>query len=695
MEFNEKYFAKKANKKALVMWLILSIVLSVAYFLEIVKGLKTTQYFIIMELICWIPFIIGLVVLKIRGWHTRAYQDIVGFGFGMFYLYIMITSPGTLAFAYILPLTSILIIYKNRGFILRYGIFSIAVLIFTIVRNYMNGMNTASDISNFEIQIAVIIFCFAGYLTSISHMTMSDGWLLDSIKGNLTRVIQTVETVKKASNSVVDGVTVVRELADENKEGAGIVVNSMQGLVESSNRLSQRIDSSMRMTKDIDNQVENVAGLVEHIVDLSKKSSNHANESTEELITAVESAKSMAQLATDVDVILKEFRIQFDRVKGETGTINSISNQTNLLALNASIEAARAGENGRGFAVVAEEIRKLSMGTQSSSASIVQALNMLEETSEKMTESVTMILGLVHQTLEKIQNVSSSVGMIAKDSVDLGDGIQTVDCAMKQVETSNKNMVDNMRHVQDIMEEMIVSVVDSETTTVTMLSKYDETARNVSMIENVVGKLVEELGEGGFMSVKDVAADMNVIILDKDNSCKYETRVKDVVDDKVILEDLEDLEISSALKKTKFEVQIVVFNALYIWKDVSINVRDKQYVVELTEAPKVFNRRKHPRYAINNNCTIMIEADDKNYRGKMVNISAGGYAFQCSDQVLADAVGKKVELVINDFELLESKILPATIIRSTYDNGTYIIGCRMFEDNMLIKKYVEDNMDKK
>ena len=104
MEYDEKYFAKSANMKALGMWLTMSLVLSAAYAIEIAKGLKTVQYFVVMELICWVPFIFGLIILKIKGWHTKLYQDIVGFGYGFFYLYIMVTSPGTLAFTYILPL---------------------------------------------------------------------------------------------------------------------------------------------------------------------------------------------------------------------------------------------------------------------------------------------------------------------------------------------------------------------------------------------------------------------------------------------------------------------------------------------------------------------------------------------------------------------------------------------------------------
>ena len=67
MEYNEDYFAESANRKAMAIWAILGIVLSAAYALEIVKGLRTVQYYIVFVLVCWIPFIVGLLVLKVKG----------------------------------------------------------------------------------------------------------------------------------------------------------------------------------------------------------------------------------------------------------------------------------------------------------------------------------------------------------------------------------------------------------------------------------------------------------------------------------------------------------------------------------------------------------------------------------------------------------------------------------------------------
>ena len=692
MEYNEKYFAKSANKKAMSMWLAMAIVLSIAYIFEIKKGLKSPEFYIVMELICWIPFFIGLIVLKVKGWHTKLYQDIVGSGFGLLYLYIMLTAPGTLAFTYILPLVSMLIIYKNRNFILRCGVCTMLVLTITIVRNYMNGMNSPSDISNYEIQLAIMAFSYIGYVVAIKHMATSDGALLNTVQSNLDKVVNTIKKVKVASSSIVDGVTVVRELAEENRGDASVVVDTMESLVERSRELGQSIDSSMEMSKDIDNQVVNVAGLVDNIVDISAKSATHASSSVLELENAVEATNTMARLSADIEVILEEFRNQFGKVKVETGTIESISSQTNLLALNASIEAARAGEHGKGFAVVAEEIRNLSLGTQSSSSSIMQALQLLEETSDKMTESITTIMNLIEDSLGTMQSVNKSVSIIAKDSKQLGDEIQVVDSAMKRVENSNKSMVENVKRVQDIMTSMTESVVESEATTVTMMSKYEETARNVEIIENVVGNLVVELGDGGFMDTEDILPGMKLVLLRKDGR-NYHTTVVEVQGDKIIIDASAETEsFLGEIKKQTLDVHIVVNNTTYTWQEVSFRKKDNRYLLIVEGNPKVMNRRKYPRYPMSNTCEIRFPNKNHSVDGRMVNISAGGYAFKCMEPGLESMVGEPVELIIHDFELMKDEPLQASIIRCTVEQDVAIVGCRMLEDNDEIKAYVESRM---
>ena len=59
---------------------------------------------------------------------------------------------------------------------------------------------------------------------------------------------------------------------------------------------------------------------------------------------------------------------------------------------------------------MADEIRELSLGTQKSSSGSMEALQSLEATSDKMTESITTILQLISETRSAMQAVNSNGG---------------------------------------------------------------------------------------------------------------------------------------------------------------------------------------------------------------------------------------------------------------------------------------------
>lgn len=408
----------------------------------------------------------------------------------------------------------------------------------------------------------------------------------------------------------------------------------------------------------------------------------------------------MSELSKEVENILVDFKKEFGSVKDETSTIAGITSQTNLLALNASIEAARAGEAGKGFAVVADEIRNLSNGTQASSSSIMEALSRLEETSARMMESIAQTIKLIQTNIEKVSNVNTSVTKITNDATTLGENIKTVDNAVKEVEASNKTLIDNMNQVGDVMDVMTDSINKAELTTKTMLSKYESSAQSAIDIEKVVGKLMEELGVGGFMGVQDVRHGMKISISDVNGAKKeYTGEVTDRNgnDIYVIVEnEIGDIfENRERHKNNICKLNIVVDNVLYCWNDIVIR-RSKpsekgQFKLHIETNPQVYNRRKYPRMPITNTCTVKFEGEDKTYQGHMVNISANGFAISIFDSVFADAREKNIVVSVDDFDEISAHPLEGCIIRSSNNDGEYIVGCRMPEDVQSIKNYVSKN----
>lgn len=693
MDYNENEFKAKANIKTRRIWLVFALLLSANYGSDVSQGGYPSTNYIIFLILCWVPFFAGDLLLRIRGKADDRYRYALVIGYGIFYTFLICTTDSPIAFTYILPVVSLLVLYKDQKFMVGCAIANIASVIVSVFYHLVVlGQNTATDQKNYQLQVACLLLCYIGYIMSIRHLIESDGALTDSIKADLKRVVTTVEQVKTASNTIMDGITVVRELATENKHGSDIVVDGMNKLTDNNDQLQSRTASSQEMTGDINSQVQNVASMINDMVSLTAESSKHAKTSSVDLESLVQTAGTMADLSNEVEHILDAFKTEFETVKQETGTIDSISSQTNLLALNASIEAARAGEAGKGFSVVAEQIRKLSTETKDSSGQISEALSRLDEISGKMTSSIEETLKLIQATLEKVTQTGENVNKITQDSSLLGEHIQTIDSAMKEVESSNRQLVENMEQVSSIVETMTTCISDSDETSKRMLSKYEESASNINNIENVIQELMCELGIGGFMGLDDIHAGMKAkVILPKHlERMEYHGEVRSVAENSIslILSDNPQLNGSETCK-----VQVTVDNVLYCWDQAQIQADTASgshaYALQLSARPEIKNRRKYPRADVSNPCTITLKDSDTTFSGQLDNISANGFAFLIRDPFFMDHKHADVAIDIQNFALSDQSHLEGHVIRCSDDEGVYIVGCQMPEDNYAIRNYVD------
>lgn len=698
-EYDESFFRAKANKRAGITWLALIFIATIYYGIKTKNGEIARGYFIAFTVVGWVTYITGYIVSMIKGKAAKEYKWVLGICYLLFYAVIAWTALDKISYIFILPLLSILILYKDPKFIKMIMWFTLFVLISSnIYKGVAKGMMDFVASEECALQFAIVLCCFACTNMAIRHLVESDGALTGSIESELAQVVQTVEQVKDASNSIVDGVTVVRELADENKQGANNVVKDMGTLAKNNDILNDKTVSSIEMTKVIDTQVKDVSDLMEEFSKLIEKSVEHADLSADELTEVVEITNRMSALSSKIETILETFKKEFENVKQETSTIEGITSQTNLLALNASIEAARAGEAGKGFAVVADQIRSLSSGTQDSSNSIMEALSHLEATSDEMLESITETVELIQLNIEKVSTVNKSVSDITSDATSLGDNIKVVDSAVKQVENSNETLTANMNQVGEIMQIMTESINNAEQTTKTMLSKYEASAKSATDIESVVGELMEELGIGGFMNVSDIKSGMKFrMVIEGQTNAKeeYTGEVVDRKDNNVYININNRAAFDDKRRNLKCSFNAVVDNVLYCWNGIAIhNVKageKGQFKLTIDTNPQVYNRRKYPRMPLDNKCTISVDGTDITYYGHMVNISANGFAFSVNDSSFETMKGQNIVIEIDNFDVIKDKEIQGCIIRCSNDEGNYIVGCRMPEDSNEIKDYVNKN----
>lgn len=692
MNYDESVFKEKANRRARRIWLIFAILLSANYGADVANHLQSTIYYFIFLALCWLPIIIGEILLRVKGFASDLYKFNLVIGYGIFYTFVLSTTESPIAFTYVLPVTSLLVLYKNKKFMVGCGIVNSLIIVGSAAYRMMLGFQSASNMKDYQLELACIILCYVCYVMSIKHLNESDGAMTDSIKADLQRVITTVEQVKQACNTIMNGVTVVRELASENSHGATIVVNSLHKLNEHNTNLQESTASSNQMTSDIHAQVNHVAEMIDQMVALTTTSIQHAKVSSADLADLVTTTNTMASLSGEIEQTLQNFKAEFAMVKKETGIIENITSQTNLLALNASIEAARVGDAGKGFAVVAEQIRSLSEETKTSSGQIRQALKHLEDTAEKMTASMEETLRLIQLTLTRVTQTGSSMTEIASDTTQIGENIQVIDSAMKEVEASNLHLVDNLKQVSGIVGDMTNCIADSNEINNRMLSKYDESANNINSIELVIESLMCELGIGGFMGMEDILPGMKLMVTIKNTKNFYgEVLARENNTLSVSLTEAPDIS-----DVTECKLQVTVGNVLYCWDTAKVVHTAKElsnhFTINIESRPKINNRRKYPRLDVSNTCTITPADDTTVIEGKLDNLSANGFAFLTHDNYFATHKGAVITMKIHNFDLPQHDVLEGRVIRCTNNEGLYIVGCQMPGDDFLIRDYVKERL---
>lgn len=676
-------FEQLADKQVGVIYLLMSLFLTVAYALEVIEGSQPAGFLVAFVTADWGSFIASLIVKRIRKGKGNLHRWVLCVGYSLFYILILSSLTNPMIFVYIIPFMIIMALYQNFKLLLLIMVANLAGVIAFIVNTINNNRVDDAMTDSFKIMFAASIVISLSVYLLIRYLVKLNLHNMAAVTEHLDKVQETVTKVKEVSTSVVDGVNAVKEYADDNRTEAASVVDDMAAITDESAILNDKTASSLEMTKAISQQVTQVSGLVEETVALAQQSVEHAATSNAQLQDAMSSAHEMRDLTKQVETILANFKEEFEKVKSETGTINHISAQTNLLALNASIEAARAGEAGRGFNVVADEIRNLSDGTNQSSASIMSALDVLSATSDNMTASIERIIELIAKTVEKIEAVGESVSAISSDSVVLGTNVNNINQSIEEVEASNLQLVENMNSVNDVMSSIVGKIEETATSSETMRSKNEETSAHVINIEHMVNKLVEELGSSGFMDVSDLQNGMSVSLKLPNDSEEHKGIISDITDN-VISISFETKHCSSFTGTC--DISIIVNNTMYHWKGAAILQAEKHTVsVQVNGKPQVANRRKFPRINLSNVCVITSKSGITQ-NGLMKNLSAGGLAFTAENAEIK--MGELLKVRIDNFAV--QKELSAVAIRKTVlPNGATQYSCRMLDDDLDIAAYID------
>lgn len=175
---------------------------------------------------------------------------------------------------------------------------------------------------------------------------------------------------------------------------------------------------------------DRVVGCVTTSVTIDKQEkltlvADHMAAASEELTAGMDElgrkAQTIADSSRDLDKLSKELAGASKKTDDIVAFIRNVANQTNLLGLNAAIEAARVGEMGRGFGVVADEVRKLATASAESVQQITQALQQVRSSIELVAHQSSDIDSTITSQVSAIKEITQASQDLAKMATELNE----------------------------------------------------------------------------------------------------------------------------------------------------------------------------------------------------------------------------------------------------------------------------------
>ncbi|WP_104024604.1 methyl-accepting chemotaxis protein [Vibrio hyugaensis] len=343
-------------------------------------------------------------------------------------------------------------------FILEAGIVVVIIaafgMAFLLFRTVVKPIN---DIKDAMVQIA----SGDGDLSQRININAQDeiGQLANAFNQFVTKIQVTVTQVVDSSNMLRHEMTNLNSLAStiadstvHQQRDSEVVAAAVHEMQVTSRNVSESATEAALASQTANEELSNTNVILEQTVGAIR-----------DLAGEIESA---SQVINTLDNDVSNIASVLDVIRG-------IAEQTNLLALNAAIEAARAGEQGRGFAVVADEVRSLASRTQKSTGEIQ---TMIEKLQAGAAQAVEVMQGSKTSSEDTIQSAglaTESLAEILNAIARMNEMNTHIATAATQQSTVSDEVNSNVQGITD-SSASIVDVVSQAQQSLSMLSEQTQ-----------------------------------------------------------------------------------------------------------------------------------------------------------------------------------------------------------------------------
>ena len=478
------------NKVGIVCHAIESVIITIAYIAEILKGARSLPYVLFISALALGPVIAEIIFFS-RNRETGMVKHLLGYGYAVLYIAIMLTTDNVFAFVYVIPMLMAITVYNDVRYSVLTNVGVIIVNVAEIVILLKKGIFTAGDSAEIETQLFVMILVIAySIYTSVVVDKINKG-KLRTLESQQEQIQMAQDKTMEASRHLVSEIDSINDKIKVLAESLNATKEAMEEVNSGSTDTAAAVQKQLEQTGKIQNQVEQVAQEKDAIVKSTEATIEAIEKGNEHVSLLVEQVAQSVESGSNVNKELSELDEYMNQMNSIVDIISGITEQTSLLALNASIEAARAGEAGKGFAVVAAEISHMANQTQEATVNITKLI-------ENVSAAIVRVIDVSGDMIEMIKGqdettslTAESFEIISNNSHTVAENADRLAGLVAQLENSNKEIVDSISTISAISEEVAAHASDTLSSSEQNIDVINQTYNSAVQIAEFSKQLTE------------------------------------------------------------------------------------------------------------------------------------------------------------------------------------------------------------
>lgn len=466
-------------------------IISIAYFVEFLKGDGTLLYVLATIILAMGP-VVGEIICYKKQHDTKMIKHFVGIGYAILYTFVMFTTNNHFTFVYVIPMLIAITVYNDFKYSLPIEVGVVIVNVIQLALFFKRGIYTKADMVSVEIQFFVIVLiCGIQLYVSIVAEKLNQKKLAE-LKAEHEKTEELLMRIMDTSDKMTQQIAESAQKTASLGESMQAMKESMEEVNSGSNDTAEAVQSQLNQTEEIQAMVEQVEKGTENIIDSMNQNKEAIAQGNANVGILVKQAEETVESGKKVTEELSQLDTYMSQMNSILDIINSITSQTSLLALNASIEAARAGDAGRGFAVVASEISQMAQQTKDSTVQISQLIENVSNAIQMVVEVSGSMISMIESQNETTEKTAESFTVIEKNSDNVYGHSNELAAYVTKLADANKKIIDSISTISAISEEVAAHASDTLSATESNNVIVEELAALSGQLETLAQELKEQ-----------------------------------------------------------------------------------------------------------------------------------------------------------------------------------------------------------